>query len=49
MNGFSPKVTKLIGSVQEHKILDNSNQTANRGDLLAFVNRQDRNINSLIE
>jgi hypothetical protein len=48
MNSFSLIVIKLFGLIQEQKTLDNFNKTITRGDIIALVNRQDSNINSLI-
>jgi hypothetical protein len=48
MNNFSLIVIKLIGLVQEQRTLDNFNTTISTGDIIALVNRQDSNINSLI-
>ena len=48
MNNFSLIVIKLIGLVQEQRTLDNFNSTISTGDIIALVNRQDSNINSLI-
>ena len=37
-----------MGLVEQNKTLDNFNSSISRGDVCALVNRQDTNINSLI-
>jgi hypothetical protein len=48
MNNFSLIVVKVIGLIEQHKTIDNFNTTINKGDICAIINRQDNNINSLI-
>ncbi len=48
MNNFCLIVMKLFGLIQEQKTLDNFNKTITRGDIIALVNRQYSNVNSLI-
>lgn len=48
MNNFSLIVIKLIGLIQEQRTLDNFNKSMSTGDIIALINRQDSNINSLI-
>ena len=48
MNNFSLIVIKVLGLVEQNKTLDNFNSSISRGDVCGLVNRQDTNINSLI-
>jgi hypothetical protein len=48
MNNFSLIVIKVLGLVEQNKTLDNFNSSISRGDVCALVNRQDTNINGMI-
>ena len=48
MNNFSLIVIKVLGLVEQNKTLDNFNSSISSGDVCALINRQDSNINSLI-
>jgi hypothetical protein len=48
LNNFSLIVIKVLGLVEQNKTLSNFNTSISRGDVCALVNRQDNNINSLI-
>jgi hypothetical protein len=48
MNSFSLIVIKIIGLVEENRIIDNLQASINRGDICAVVNRQDAAVGSLI-
>lgn len=48
MNNFSLVVIKVLGLIEENRTLDNFSRSVNRGDICALINRQDTNINALI-
>ena len=48
MNNFSLIVIKLTGLIQEQRTLDDFNKTISTGDIISLINRQDSNINSLM-